>query len=105
MIEQLSLDNINAHSPYFVELDNATGLYKFVSDYGVSLSEYAKESIRFFFILLKIIGILQYEQYISLPHIHQRFPKNPFLTRIHRIFLQEWIPIFIYAYLLAVCHR
>lgn len=37
-MEQLSLDNINAHSPYIVELDNATGLYKFVSDYGVSFS-------------------------------------------------------------------
>lgn len=35
---QLSLPNINEHSPYLVEFDKATGLYKFVSEYGVSFS-------------------------------------------------------------------
>lgn len=35
---QLSLSNINEHSPYLVEFDKATGLYKFVSEYGVSFS-------------------------------------------------------------------
>ena len=28
----------NEHSPYLVEFDKATGLYKFVSEYGVSFS-------------------------------------------------------------------
>lgn len=35
---ELSLKRINSVSPYHVELDAATGLYKFVSDYGVSFS-------------------------------------------------------------------
>ncbi len=35
---QLSLPNINEHSPYLVEFDKATGLYKFVSEYSVSFS-------------------------------------------------------------------
>lgn len=35
---ELSLERINAVSPYRVELDNATGLYKFVSDYHVGFS-------------------------------------------------------------------
>ena len=35
---ELSLEQINAISPYHVEFDKATSLYKFVSDYGVSFS-------------------------------------------------------------------
>ena len=34
----LSLDKINAVAPYQVQLDNTTGLYKFVSDYQVGFS-------------------------------------------------------------------
>ena len=32
---ELDLDQINFHSPYVVELDSSTGLFKFVSDFGV----------------------------------------------------------------------
>lgn len=35
---ELSLDKINAVAPYQVQLDNTTGLYKFVSDYQVGFS-------------------------------------------------------------------
>ena len=37
-MEELELDRINANSPYIVELDFSTGLFKFVSDFGVSFS-------------------------------------------------------------------
>ena len=35
MMVALDLNRINSHSPYFVELENSTGLYKFVSEFGV----------------------------------------------------------------------
>lgn len=35
-MKALSLQRINAHSPYEVSCDNHWGVYKFVSDYGVS---------------------------------------------------------------------
>ena len=31
----LDLNQINSHSPYIVDLDSSTGLFKFVSDFGV----------------------------------------------------------------------
>ena len=37
-MEELELNRINANSPYIVELDFSTGLFKFVSDFGVSFS-------------------------------------------------------------------
>uniref|UniRef100_UPI0025F457A1 DUF6169 family protein n=1 Tax=Prevotella sp. TaxID=59823 RepID=UPI0025F457A1 len=37
-MKELALDRINANSPYLVELDVSTGLFKFVSDFGVSFS-------------------------------------------------------------------
>ena len=37
-MKELALDRINANSPYMVELDVSTGLFKFVSDFGVSFS-------------------------------------------------------------------
>ena len=37
-MEELELDRINANSPYIVELDFSTDLFKFVSDFGVSFS-------------------------------------------------------------------
>ena len=37
-MQELELDRINANSPYIVELDFSTGLFKFVSDFGVSFS-------------------------------------------------------------------
>ena len=37
-MKELALDRINANSPYMVEQDVSTGLFKFVSDFGVSFS-------------------------------------------------------------------
>lgn len=37
-MEELELNRINANSPYIVELVFSTGLFKFVSDFGVSFS-------------------------------------------------------------------
>ena len=37
-MKELALDRINANSPHLVELDVSTGLFKFVSDFGVSFS-------------------------------------------------------------------
>lgn len=37
-MRELSLDIINSVSPYRVEYDNATKLYRFVSDYHVGFS-------------------------------------------------------------------
>ena len=35
-MKNLSLEKINSVSPYRVEFDSTTGLYKFVSDFGVN---------------------------------------------------------------------
>ena len=35
-MKELALDRINANSPYMVEQDVSIGLFKFVSDFGVS---------------------------------------------------------------------
>ena len=36
---ELDLNHINFHSPYVVELDSETGLFKFVSEFGISFSD------------------------------------------------------------------
>ena len=43
-MEELELDRINANSPYIVELDFSTGLFKFVSDFGVVLVSLLKKT-------------------------------------------------------------
>ncbi len=43
-MEELELNRINANSPYIVELDFSTGLFKFVSDFGVSFSVALKKT-------------------------------------------------------------
>ncbi len=54
-MEELELNRINANSPYIVELDFSTGLFKFVSDFGVS-----------FMLLLKKTNCCKAESHISL---------------------------------------
>lgn len=66
-MEELELNRINANSPYIVELDFSTGLFKFVSDFGVSFS-----------VAFEKDELLQSESHISLrwlimkePNLHE----------------------------------
>ena len=38
-MKELALDRINANSPYMVELDVSTGLFKFVSNFGAVIEQ------------------------------------------------------------------
>lgn len=64
-MKELALDRINDNSPYMVELDVSTGLFKFVSDFGVSFSV-AFEEYDFLFLPQVVYDEEENENYAAL---------------------------------------